>query len=59
MVILYDRVIPYEKEGREMTDFLEKVYKVTFDKSYRKYRILGIVPVAMIQYFFLWFLCAR
>ena len=42
-----------------MTDFLEKLYKVTFDKSYRKYRILGIVPVAVIQYFFLWFLCAR
>lgn len=59
MVILYDRVIPYEKEGREMTDFLEKLYKVTFDKSCRKYRILGIVSVAVIQYFFLWFLCAR
>lgn len=42
-----------------MTDFLEKLYKVTFDKSCRKYRILGIVSVAVIQYFFLWFLCAR
>lgn len=42
-----------------MTSFLEKVYDVTFDKSYRKFRIICIVLTAIVQYFFLRFLCLR